>query len=303
MSSFVSKTLIIKIGATGDVVRTTSLLHAIEGEIHWLTSGYNVAILPADCPSLTGIFSIEKDLSPIAAHHYHQVLSLDESPAVAAIFKLLSFDHLAGVYAGETAGLTYTNTAAGWFDMSLLSALGKQRADALKFSNRKTYQEMIFEAAGKKFVAEPYWINLPPATGRKGLVGIERRVGERWKGKAWNGYGRLAEALQKNGYDVLFFSERSTLKQYMEDIGGCNYIISGDTLAMHLGIAYGIPTLAIFTCTAPWEIYDYGILHKVVSPCLEESFYKPVPVPAAIEAISVESVLEAFFRMVTTPAA
>ncbi len=32
------KILIIKLGALGDVVRTTVLLNELDGEIHWLTS-------------------------------------------------------------------------------------------------------------------------------------------------------------------------------------------------------------------------------------------------------------------------
>lgn len=301
MSSFVSKTLIIKIGATGDVVRTTPLLHAIEGEIHWLTSAYNKAILPADCTALTRVFSVETDIPLLAKQHYQQVLSLDENPVVSGVLSALSFDHLSGIYASKD-GLAYTGSAAEWFDMSLLSVLGRQQADRLKRSNRRTYQELIFDIAGKPFSAEPYWIKLPSATRHRGVIGIEKRVGERWKGKAWNGYDRLAEVLRGEGYQVRFFSERSTLGQYAEDIGSCSCIISGDTLAMHLAIAYGLPTLAIFTCTAPWEIHDYGVLHKVVSPQLEASFYKPAPVPAAADAVSVDSVWQSLAAMLRSSA-
>jgi ADP-heptose:LPS heptosyltransferase len=39
------KILIIKLGATGDVVRTSTLLHVLESEIHWLTSDSNTVML------------------------------------------------------------------------------------------------------------------------------------------------------------------------------------------------------------------------------------------------------------------
>ena len=39
------KTLIIKRGATGDVVRTTTLLHILSGEIYWITDENNSTLL------------------------------------------------------------------------------------------------------------------------------------------------------------------------------------------------------------------------------------------------------------------
>jgi heptosyltransferase II len=296
------KTLIIKLGATGDVVRTTPLLHTIDGEIHWLTSSCNVDILPNNCTALTRVFSIENDLSLLTQQYYQHVFSLDESPAVLAVLNVLDFESLSGVYRTEN-GLVYTDTASEWFNMSLISALGRERADRLKLTNRKSYQELLFGIAAQQFKGERYWINLPETSPKRKRVGIEKRAGERWPGKAWNGYDALACILETTGYEVLFFSERNTLMDYLQDIGNCNYIISGDTLAMHVGLACGLPTLAIFTCTAPWEIYDYGILHKVVSTALDQAFYQTEPVTAAIEAVSVEQVLQAFLKMVDVSAA
>ena len=43
---------------------------------------------------------------------------------------------------------------------------------------------------------------------------------------------------------------------------------------MHFALGTGTPCVSIFTCTSPWEIYDYGIQKKIVSPLLEEFFYK-----------------------------
>ena len=37
--------LIIKLGATGDVVRTTPLLRRLDGEITWITAAKNAALL------------------------------------------------------------------------------------------------------------------------------------------------------------------------------------------------------------------------------------------------------------------
>jgi ADP-heptose:LPS heptosyltransferase len=62
---------------------------------------------------------------------------------------------------------------------------------------------------------------------------------------------------------------------------------------MHLALGTGTPCVTLFTCTSPWEIYDYGILNKVVSPCLEEFFYKRGYDQRATSAISVAEVRSA----------
>lgn len=297
MNKAPAKTLIIKIGATGDVVRTTPLLHSLEGEIHWLTSEYNAAILPGDCQKLTNVFSLEKDAGSVARYQYDLVLSMDEDPVVASLLPQLHTNQLSGIFInGKTAG--YTKESSGWFDMSLVSLLGKQKADQLKFTNRKTYQELIFEMTRQKFAGQPYWINNPAANKINNMVGIEKRTGSRWQGKAWWGYDLVAEELQRQGYTIRFFGQCDTLEEYTTNIGNCGFIIAGDTLAMHIALSYNLPTVGIFTCTAPWEIYDYGSLQKVVSPLLEKSFYQRQPVAMAIEAVTIEMVMEAFSRLV-----
>ena len=59
---------------------------------------------------------------------------------------------------------------------------------------------------------------------------------------------------------------------------------------MHFALGTGTPCVSIFTCTSPWEIYDYGIQKKIVSPLLEEFFYKRGYDNRATTAISVDQV-------------
>lgn len=85
-------------------------------------------------------------------------------------------------------------------------------------------------------------------------------------------------------------SERNELRQYMEEIDQCAIILSGDTLAMHISIAYEIPCIAIFNCTSPHEIYDYGILKKILSPLLHQAFYKRERFDEIINSIAIQQV-------------
>ena len=40
------KTLIVKLGAMGDVIRTTPLLHVLEGDVCWVTKKESIPLLP-----------------------------------------------------------------------------------------------------------------------------------------------------------------------------------------------------------------------------------------------------------------
>jgi len=60
---------------------------------------------------------------------------------------------------------------------------------------------------------------------------------------------------------------------------------------MHFALGTGTPCVSLFTCTSPWEIYEYGIQRKIISPLLEEFFYKREYNSRATMAITVEQVL------------
>jgi len=65
---------------------------------------------------------------------------------------------------------------------------------------------------------------------------------------------------------------------------------------MHFALGTATPCVTLFTCTSPWEIYDYGAQTKIVSPLLEEFFYKRGYDERATTAISVDEVFNAVMR-------
>jgi heptosyltransferase-2 len=291
------RNLVIKKGATGDVVRTTVLLHLLPGHTTWITEDYNRAVLPQRHPALRRILSME-EAGALADETFDRVVSLDDEPACAQLASAVRSGERMGTY-WEDGRVHYTKHFAPWFDMSLVSRFGRERADALKWANRKPYQAFLYEGFGAAFgdsgvcfVNEA--VRPAPAPAR---VGIEARAGARWPTKAWNGYDGAARALAGEGYRPFFFAARETLLDYMRDIAGCAFVLTGDTLAMHVALALGIPTVAVFTCTSPWEIHGYSIMEKVVSPKLEKAFYRTDYIPEAVDAISVDAVLAAFHRL------
>ena len=156
--------------------------------------------------------------------------------------------------------------------LSVLSA--RAEADRLKLKNRRTYQELIFEGLGFRFAGETYLLPEPIETGLTGDVAIATEAGVVWPMKKWAYYGELKELLEDQGLTVNILPERPSLLEHLSDVRSHRCVVGGDTLPMHLALGSGISCVTLFNCTSPWEIYDYGIQKKVVSPLLEEFFYR-----------------------------
>jgi len=223
---------------------------------------------------------------------------LDEDYQAAKLASEVKKKELIGVFVDSKGELKYTESSAQWFDMSLISKYGKEKADELKKKNTKTWQEILFNMLGLKFNGEEYLINIPVQCHSKQyndkfIIGLENRAGDRWPTKVWNKFYELSLLLKSDGYECRFFQNRDNIYDYIKDIAECSLIVTPDTLTLHLALALRIPTVGIFTCTSPTEIYGYGRLIKIVSPLLHKAFYKTDYIHDAVDAISLDSVYKA----------
>lgn len=289
------RTLILKLGAIGDVVRTTPLLRSLKGEVTWVTREEARPLLPMDSSRLQVV--LLEDVRSLAAQEFDLVVSLDDELEAAQLASSLRTKELVGCTVDDGGRISYTQSSAEWFDMGLLSRFGRQKADELKLQNRKTYQEILFGMVGRQFQGEEYVLavdssNPSRSRGEVG-VGIETRAGARWPMKRWNRYGELAGVLGGEGYKCELFAQRDSLLSYVQDINACDIIVTGDTLALHLALGLKKRVVGLFICTSPAEIYDYGRLRKIVSPLLSEVFYHTDYVQEAVDAIRLETVYEA----------
>jgi heptosyltransferase-2 len=298
----VKKILIIKTAATGDVIRTTTLLHCfLNEEVWWITAKMNTEVLPQKLSCLKNIIAIE-DINVFDYFEgiiFDLVLSLDDDERSVALIDMIKFKKLIGAYKNTiTNKITYTDDSAHWFELSLISKYSKQQADRMKFEGTMSVQQHLFKMIDREFSGEPYLIyeNILPSPVSK-RIGIEARSGERWPTKRWNGYEQLSQKLSEEGYEIVCFRQRENIRDYMKDISECRFVLCGDTLAMHIALALKIPTLAIFTCTSATEIYAYGIMEKVVSPCLWEAFFKTDYIAKAVEGVTQEMVYSAFKKL------
>jgi heptosyltransferase-2 len=292
------KILIVKIGALGDVVRTTPILRVLKGNIFWITSKEAFEILPK-IKSLK-ILNPEK-IDTLRNLDFDLILNLEEDENLAKNLIELKTKKLIGVYFDfKKNKLSYTKESRKWYDMSLISKYGKEKADLLKWKNRKSYQEVLFGMIGKKFKGEEYWLNYKttPSNTKEIVVAIEKRAGGTWPMKVWPYYYELKRKIEKAGYKVFYLKQRKSLIDYMKDIDKANILICGDTLAMHIGLYLKKRVIALFLCTSPWEIYGYNRMEKIINPYLKEAFYRRDYDEKLVKGISVGEVFKVFQKVI-----
>lgn len=291
------KISIIKLGAAGDVVRTTTLLHLFKNDsVDWITSKEN-AILLKDNPFISRLIKSDV-LETTKFDNYDLVINLEDNLESANIVSRLKYKDLFGCYLDKSDKLTYTENSSPWFDLSLISKFGKQRADELKYFNQLSFQELVFNGLGYKFQGENYILPSSPDMDLKGDIAISSKAGNRWPMKNWAYFDELAKLLIAEGFIVNYLPHRSTMLEHLSDVKNHKLLISGDSLPMHFALGSNIKCLTFFLCTSANEIYNYGVQTKLVSPFLKEFFYRQDFDERAIKVFSVEEVLEVLRKII-----
>lgn len=250
------KTLIIKLGAMGDVLRTTAILRALDGEISWLTKKESLPLL-GNNQFIKNLYFNPKQLKGKA---FDLVINLDDDKEGCKILDKLRYQKLIGFYMLGSK-IVCTPTAKEWFAMSIN---GSHDKDMLKKRNKKSHQEHMFSIIGKKFKGEEYVLPIEPKQSNQTIIGLEKRTGEKWPMKKWKKYKDLGNLLKKEGYKVKYFGYRFDLKDFINDVNECSVIVTGDTLTMHIGLALKKNVITLFGPTSAPEIYSYNRLTKIV---------------------------------------
>ena len=125
--------LIIKHGALGDVVRTSYFAEYISKKydccnIYWITSIDSFNILRFN-PFINNIYFNFHDLISIK---FDIIYSLDDEINYLRQLRELNTKEIIGAYINNDDKILYTDNSSPWFDMGLLSKLGKREADYRK---------------------------------------------------------------------------------------------------------------------------------------------------------------------------
>ena len=290
------KTLIIKFGASGDVVRTTALLNLFRDGVDWITTDNNAILLKGN----TKVNRIipESEIAVTSFENYDLVINLEDTVDAARILAGIKYKELFGSYLDNNDKLSYTESSACWFDLSLISKYGIEEANRLKYENQKSFQELVFSGLGYPFNGESYLLPETESSELSGDIAISSKAGNVWPMKNWAYYQELAEWLSGNGYKVNFLPQRATMLEHLADVRAHSVLISGDSLPMHFALGSSVHCITIFICTSPTEIYGYNLMEKIVSPGLGKYFYRRDFDSKAVTSIALSDVISAFNNII-----
>ncbi|MFH1317236.1 MAG: glycosyltransferase family 9 protein [Candidatus Woesearchaeota archaeon] len=144
--------LIIKCGASGDVVRTTFILPGLKEkykdcEITWVTSKFNLDLIK-NIDLIDEKIAFNRDTKYKLTNEYDMVVSLDDEKAMCELASSVKSKKITGAYLDPDGERKYTDDSEQWFGMGLLrpdEKGGKEKADQLKAENKKSYQKHIAE--------------------------------------------------------------------------------------------------------------------------------------------------------------
>ncbi|MCH7722444.1 MAG: hypothetical protein IIC76_03750 [Bacteroidetes bacterium] len=328
--------LIIKFGALGDVVRTSYFIKPLHDKFHlpdiyWLTSPGSMGVLKFN----PYIFKITDNTNDLTDIYFDWIISLDDEIEILKKIDKINYKKITGAHLLDSK-VIYTDDSALWFNMGLISRLGKLRADQLKKENKLTHNEIFADILKIKDI-HPIFYNSEKTEIKYTEhfkdeffhIGINNSSGDRWHSKKMKLDTEIAliknllnlkidskkvivhllggkEEKNNNHRILTFFS--SSRKIIIEDtdqsilkfasvIKACNYIISSDSLALHLAIAQKIPNLSFYAPTSAAEIDTFGTGVKIKSTSEDYCSYKP---DADNSTITNERILKAFKKHLTS---
>lgn len=305
--------LIVKKGALGDVVLTSYFAGALKrkhGEtlrLSWLAPA-SLDLLRLN-PHIDDLWC---DFGQARSYRFTRIFSLDDEIDTLECVKELSTDSITGASLRD-ARAGYSGDSAESFDMGLHSRFGKQRADELKKWNQRSHAQIfagifwVEEVVPEFFLDEACrdWAReqLPTADCR---IGINPYSAGRWPSKELNptelesliarvlsgaspfgedpaivllGAGRDLErneipAAKYGVSNVVPLCTDASVQHLAAAIGGLDYLISSDSLALHLAIAQNVGFTAFFSPTSAAEIDDWGVGTKVISTAPDYCSYR-----------------------------
>jgi len=322
------KILIIKLGAMGDVLRTTFILEGLKEKyknisIDWLVEGKNKDTLTGNKYINNIIINDSKVFSFLTSNKYNIVINLDLAPESLSFATIAMADKKIGYWLDGNRKIKASNKyAKKWL---LTSAY-----DTLKKENKNTYQYWmakitelpkdnyeIIVPISKQAKQKTKNLNIPK--NNKKFIGINPSSSKRWKMKKWNldKFIKLTKILSDKGYTILLLGGteddfeinkilskkiknvystglNNSVQEFFAIINLCDVIICGDTMAMHAALGLKKKVIAIFGPTSSNEIemYNRGIkvIPRTCSCCYRQDCSKKV---TCMDEISVEEVLSA----------
>lgn len=291
-----TRILIIKLGAIGDVIRSTPLVVRFKKEfpspfITWLT--HSPEILPKE--NVDEIFRFDAaSLYKVNNSEYDVAINLDKDKEACML--------LQNVKAKKKFGFIWRNNHIDAATPHAEHKLITGAFDNISKENKKNYMEEIFEICDLKFENEPYLLNFnyslaekfqfikEKANGKK-IIGLNTGCGKRWTTRLWpEAYWiELIKKLQSENYFPLLlggpdedvmnkkYSEATkalypgifSLQEFIALTSVCDCILTAVSMMMHIAIGLKKPLVLFNNIFNKHEFYLYnnGVIVEPASGC------------------------------------
>lgn len=314
--------LIIKLGAIGDVIRSTPILHRLKkeypkAEIFWLTQTPIVVpkffvdhVLPYDHVSLTWLRELSFDL----------LINLDKDADACALANSLA--------AGKKIGFLLKDGRPWPADENAVHKFMTGLFDDLSKANTKSYPQELFELCGYEFHGEKYILDTFegqyewPIDKSQKVIGLNTGCGSRWTSRLWpeEYWIELAQRLLQKGYFVLLLGGKEEdaknrhlaresgavylghfpLRQFINEINQCDLVVTAVTLAMHITIGLG-KKIVLFNNTFNRHEFELYGLGEILEPEFDCDCYYAQECPNnCMQYIYVDRVLQTIEKILNS---
>lgn len=314
--------LIIKLGAIGDVIRTTPLLHLIKkkfpgAKIWWLT------LTPEVVPSFVDVVLKWNHASLITLQQipFSRIYNYDKDREASALAGSLSAKKKFGFVLKNGIPSPANKFAEQKYFTGIFDDVNK--------ANTKSYLEELFEIAGEKFSGEKYILDNFASDGYqwnfpkgKKIIGLNTGCGGRWTSRLWanENWISLAKNLKKAGYVPLLLGGEQEheknlllakksgalyfghfpLKQFINLVANCDLVVTAVTMAMHISLALNKKIVLFNNIFNKHEFELYG-LGEILEPDFDcECFFSPTCPNNCMHYLSVERVNDSVLRLINS---
>ena len=293
----VTRILFIKLGAIGDVIRTTPLLTKYKkeyGNCHFTWITHSPQVVPED--EVDVIYKWDaSSVSVLANQEFDIAVNLDKDKEACMLLSLINAREKFGFLWKDA----HINTATDKAEQKLITGL----FDHISKKNTKNYLEEIFEICHFDFNGEEYMINLnqnlsdvwekkfKEIAGDKTIIGLNTGCGLRWKTRLWptEYWVELIKDLEKQGYFCLlmggpdeevmnqFYAKETnatylgtfSLEEFISITNNTDIIVTPVSMMMHIALALKKQLMLFHNIfnVHEFELYDRGIIIEPTSGC------------------------------------
>lgn len=330
-NEYSKKILIIKLGALGDVLRTTCILPALRlkyGEdimIYWMTDLSGVELLKNN-QFIDRILPYNNEsIMRVGQEKFDILFSLEIDTPATLIANLVNAEKKFGYYFDDGTTSCFNKSSEEYLSTAFLNHI--------KINNKKTYQELISKACELQdyYNKDRPIFNLSDKDKKYGrlfklrndirdedkIIGINIGSSGRWESKFWKNdkikelirgleghkiillggsmeaekQSKLIEDMEMEGIKLMSNDPKNSIGEFASIVNMCEVIICGDTLVLHICSSLGKNVVALFFVTSPHEVEGYDEMVKLVSPVLEKYFYVGFGNEELSNSIGVDEVL------------